>query len=138
MSVLSNLQTWLEEYSDMEILTDQTDENTSSYALVPSGDELLESDCLGNENRQNSYVFYAKEAGANEIDRKDNHAFLESFAFWIDSRNKNGDFPSLGDKQKVNAITVSNSMLYGVDEDGTSVYQIQIQLFYTKENDLWQ
>lgn len=139
MSILSSVQDYLAEYDGMEIqvLTDETEEQAGSYALALSGSSSLGSDCLGNEQYQSSFVFYAKEASANEIDRKENHDFLEEFGRWLEGRNRNGDFPDVGDNCVTTGITVANAMLYGVDEGGTSLYQIQIQLFYERKNELW-
>ncbi len=138
MSLLKALQDYLCEYNNMdmrpvsEVLTDQTGEYPSSYALAPSGNGKISKDILGNRTYQNNYVFYAKENSADEIDRQDNHDFLEDFCDWLEERNDNQDFPTLPQKYEVGKIQVSNAMLFDLYEDGTGLYQIQIQLIFKK------
>lgn len=138
MSILKALQDYLCEYDNMdmrpvsEILTDQTREYPSSYALAPSGNGKVSKDILGNRTYQNNYVFYAKENSADEIDRQDNHDFLENFCDWLEERNENQDFPTLPQNYEVGEIQVSNAMLFDLYEDGTGLYQIQIQLNFRK------
>ena len=138
MSLLKTLQDYLCEYDNMdmrpvsEVLTDQTGEYPSSYALAPSGNGKTSIDVLGNRSYQNSYVFYAKENSADEIDRQDNHDFLEDFSDWREHRNDEQDFPTLPQNYEVEEIQVSNAMLFDLYEDGTALYQIQIQLIFRK------
>lgn len=138
MSLLKTLQDYLCEYDNMdmrpvsEVLTDQTGEYPSSYALAPSGNGKTSIDVLGNRSYQNSYVFYAKENSADEIDRQDNHDFLEDFSDWLECRNDEQDFPTLPQNYEVEEIQVSNAMLFDLYEDGTALYQIQIQLIFRK------
>ena len=138
MSLLKTLQDYLCEYDNMdmrpvsEVLTDQTGEYPSSYALAPSGNGKISKDILGNRTYQNNYVFYAKENSADEIDRQDNYDFLEDFCDWLEERNDNHDFPTLAQKYEVEKIQVSNAMLFDLYEDGTGLYQIQIQLIFKK------
>lgn len=113
-------------------LTDTTEENPSSYALAPSGNGKTSKDVLGNRTFQNSYMFYAKESASNEVDRQDNHDFLEEFSDWLEERSDNQDFPVLPSDYEVQEIQVSNAMLMDLYEDGTGLYQIQIQLIFSK------
>lgn len=138
MSLLKTLQDYLCEYDNMdmrpvsEVLTDQTGEYPSSYALAPSGNGKTGKDILGNRTYQNNYVFYAKENFADEVDRQDNHDFLEDFSNWLEERNDNKDFPQLPAGYEVEEIQVSNAMLFDIYEDGTGLYQVQIQLIFRK------
>lgn len=141
MSLIKSLQNYLQEFSGMEIrpinevLTDRPDEMPSSYALAPTGNGRISKDILGNRTYQNSYVFYAKEHTANEIDRQENYDFLECFSDWLEERSEKGDFPTLPSKYAVHEIEVSNAMLFDLYEDGTGLYQVQIQLIFSKRRD---
>lgn len=143
MSVIEVVQMFLQTYDGMsmrpisEVLTDEVDLYPNSYALTSVGNSLTESDCLGNETYQNSYVFYAKSASANEIDRKENHAFLENFTNWIEGKNRKREYPHIGDNCEIKSISVSNAMLFGVDSEGETLYQVQIQLHYERKSELW-
>ncbi len=138
MSIIKSIQTWLEQFDGMElktiskVLTDQTDEEASSYAVAPSGSGKISTDILGNKTFQNSYVFYAKEAAANEVDRQENYDFLESLTEWIEDKNDNKDLPVLPAGYEPEEIQVSNAMLFDIAEDGTGTYQVQIQFIFVK------
>lgn len=138
MSIIKSLQNFLETFDGMElkdiphVLTDQTNQS-SSYALAPSGNGKIITDIAGNKTYQNNYVFYAKEAAADEVDRQENYDFLESFSDWIDEQNENENFPILPLNYSVEEIQVSNILLFDIEEDGTGLYQVQIQLIFTKK-----
>lgn len=138
MSILKSLQNYLKTYAGMEIkplseiLTDQVSEYASSYAIAPSGNSKIEADILGNKRYENNYIFFAKEAAQNEIDRQENYGFLEAFSEWIEEQNDAGNFPVLPEKYEAESISVSNAMLVGVEEDGTGLYQVQIKLIFVR------
>lgn len=134
MTILRILQDYLSEYPRMAMqpLSDITEENSSCYALAPTGNGKTSKDVIGNRTYQNSYSFYAKESASNEIDRQENHDFLEEFSNWLEERNDNQDLPTLTSGYEAQEIQVSNAMLFDLYEDGTGLYQIQIQLIFKK------
>ena len=136
MSIIKSVQTFLSGYSGMEIVpiqTDLTKKDSTSYALSPSGNAKIKQDILGNRTHQNSYVFYAKEAAADEVDRQGNYDFLEGLSEWIEKQNDAKNFPSLPSGYEVESLEVSNAMQFDTDEKGTALYQVQIQMTYNKE-----
>jgi len=139
MSIIKSLQDFLETFDGMvlkpisQVLTDTTNNNLSSYALAPAGNGKIITDIVGNKTYQNNYVFYAKEAAADEVDRQENYDFLESFSDWIEEQNEEENFPTLPANYQVKEIKVSNILLFDIDEDGTGTYQVQIQLIFTKK-----
>lgn len=137
MSIIRSLQTWLEGYDAMvlQVMTDSTDKNPSSYALAPSGNGKIISDILGNKTYQNNYIFYAKETAADEVDRRGNYDFLESLAEWMEEKGDAGEYPVLSGKYSAEGIEVSNAMLFDINDDGTGLYQVQIQLTLRKRSE---
>ncbi len=139
MSIIKTLQDYLTGYDGMsmrplsEILTDRPDEQPSSYALAPTGNNKLVTDIIGNRTYQHSYVFYAKEAAADEVDRQENYDFLEDFTGWLEEKNAAGDLPVLPGKYQAESLEVSNAMLMDLYEDGAGLYQVQIQFIFTKK-----
>jgi hypothetical protein len=135
MSIIKALQDYLETYDGMElqVLTDQTGERPSSYALAPSGNGKVTEDIIGNKTFENNYVFYAREATKDEVDRQDNYDFLESFSDWLDEQNDAGNLPELPGRYLAESIEVANSMLFEIDEGGTGLYQVQIKFTITKK-----
>jgi len=139
MSIIKSLQDYLVAFDGMElrpiaqVLTDTTNANPSSYALAPAGNGKIVTDITGNKTYQNNYVFYAKEAAADEVDRQENYDFLESFSDWIEEQNDKENFPVLPANYQVEEIKVSNILLFDIDEDGTGTYQVQIQLIFIRK-----
>jgi len=139
MSIIKALQDFLQTYSPMEMIyTDRPGENPDSYALAPSGNSRVSTDITGARKYQSNYVFYAKAAAADEIDRQDNHAFLEGLTEWLEEQDRLGNLPTLQEGYVPERIAVSNAILFGLEEDGTGIYQVQIQFTYTKRSEsLW-
>lgn len=123
MSILKTLQEHIAKYNGMFILTDFPGKE-SSFALQPSGNSKSYEDILGNKYYLNNYVFWVKEIARDEVDRADNQDFLEAFALWLDDQ----PLPKLPGRFTANKLTVSNCMLMDISEDGTGIYQVQVQL----------
>lgn len=138
MSIIKVMQDWLGEYPGMRlqplniVLTDLTKGVPTSYALAPAGDGKTQTDVAGNREYTKNYVFYACESVLDEADRAENHDFLEDFTQWLENRADSNDFPQIPGGYTVDAIDVSNLLLYDVNTDGSGIYQVQIQLTITK------
>jgi hypothetical protein len=138
MSIIKSLQTFLSTYPGMtlqplqKILTDRVGEQPTGYALAPTGNNTTSVDLAGNRTFTHSYIFWAKEAAANEVDRQDAHDFLEDFSDWLEEQDDAGNYPVLPTSYAVDSLTVSNAMLMDLEDDGTGLYQIQIALIFEK------
>ena len=134
MSIIKSVQNWLAEYDGLEFepLTDITGENPSSYALALTGTSVISVDILGNRTYQHSYHFMAREQADTEADRADTHDFLEALCEWIEQRNDADDLPKLPGEYESIGINVSNAMLMDIFDDGTGLYQVQIQINFKK------
>lgn len=131
MSILSAVQEWLAGCPLMRpviIQTDQVAKDATSYAVMPTGNSRISEDILGHKTYQNSYAFYCRETAAFEVDRQDAHDFLEAVFEWIEAQNEAGLLPALPGRYAAEEVEPSNAMLLDVGEDGTGIYQIQIQL----------
>lgn len=133
MTILKTLQTFIGAYNGMTVLTD-FEGKQSGYALQPTGNDTYKQDILGNKYFQNNYIFYVREIAREEEDRADNQDFLEDFSQWLDEQS----LPELPGRFVAQDMTVSNCMLMDIEEDGTGVYQVQIQLKIMKEVQEWQ
>ncbi|QIB68265.1 hypothetical protein Ami103574_02575 [Aminipila butyrica] len=115
------------------VLTDRTDEGPSSYALQPTGNSVTRKDILGNKTYEHDYVFYAKEAAGDEVDRQDNYSFMEGLFSWLEDQDEAGNFPELPTGYTAEGLTVANIILFELEER-VGLYQVQIKLRYRKEN----
>ena len=50
----------------------------------------------------------------------------------LEDQEENNNLPILGGRYVAESIEVSNAMLMDIEEDGTGLYQVQIQLIFTK------
>lgn len=148
MSILKALQEFLLTYDGMilqkvgenekgttidGINTDFPEECPGNYAIAAAGNSKTSKDILGNTKYSSDYVFYAKSALCDEVDRQDNHTFLEGFSAWIDEQNSKQRFPTMPACYTAEEISVSNGLLLDTDEDFmTGIYQVQIKLNYKK------
>jgi hypothetical protein len=136
MSIINALREYLSEYDGLEmVLTDMT-RGPGSYAITQSAGGTVKRDILGNKTYQNSYIFLAKEHGGDEVDRRGNYDFLESFCDWLEERNDHGDLPKLSPPYTPASVEVSNVLLMDTEEGGEATYQVQIQFVYRKNNEV--
>lgn len=115
------------------VMTDRTDEEASSYALQPTGNSRVKADILGNKTYENDYVFYAKEAAGDEIDRQDNYSFMEGLFMWLEEQDENDNFPTLPSGYQAERLTVANIVMFEPEDWKAALYQIQIKFTYRKE-----
>lgn len=138
MSIIKSIQNWLTGFDEMElrplseIKTDRPEEYPSSYALAAAGNTSTK-DVTGTRHYTNSYVFYTKEAAKDEVDRQDNNDFLERLSEWIENQAEEGELPTLPGRYVTEGIEVSNGMMLDLYEDGTGLYQVQIQITFYKQ-----
>ncbi len=128
MSILKALQNFISQYDGLEVLTDFPGKE-SGYALSPSGNNKSSEDILGNKQYINNYVFCVKECARDEVDRADTQDFLEDFSRWVEEQ----PLPELPGKFKAEKLIPSNCLLMDIEEDGTGLYQVQLQLTIKKE-----
>lgn len=132
MSMVGALQDYLQGFSGMAILTDQVAGEPESCALMPTGNGSIERDVTGGCKYKNSYVLYACEAALDETDRANTHDLLERLQDWIEERVYHGDLPVLPAPFTAESVSASNGMLCDVMDNGLALYQIQIQMTFTR------
>lgn len=138
MSLLSCIQSFLETYPGMElrplgeIMTDLSGASVSSYALAPAGGRVTK-DVTGARDYINTYVFYALEAAADEADRADNYDFLDSFGAWLEAQEDAGNYPNLPNGYTARHIEAQAALLADIYQNGSALYQVQIEITLTKE-----
>ncbi len=134
MSIIRSLQDWLETFDGMDLVvyTDRTEEETSSYAVSPT-ESTSKRDICGGYTHTHGYQFLAKEAALNEVDRQGAYEFLDRFTSWIEEQDAVGNYPLLPGAYEVERIEVSNAMLFDLNEDGTGVYCLQLDMIFSKK-----
>lgn len=139
MSILASLQEYLKKFDGMElrpiseVLTDRPEGAASAYAVAPAGSGKTQQDVTGRRFFRNSYVFFALERTGAEADRAENWDFLEALSEWLEEQSVAQNYPKLPAPYTVDALEVSNAMLVDLDDNGCGIYQVQIQLEFSKE-----
>lgn len=108
-----------------------------SFSIEPIATNPVVSNYIGGGGER-QYTFslavkfnYSDEAKMN----LDNSGFFEELEEWLDTQNKEGNLPDLGDGKTAEAIeVVSNGFLFGVTSDWKyGRYEIQLRLLYEVE-----
>ena len=121
---------------------DYTTHDTDSYGLSPTGDTLIKSDVLGNQERQHTFNLYAVSQSVNDYDRLANSGLINVLQLWLEKKAKGqtltvtvGNNELAGTRTK---ITCSNGMLYDIPDSnliGNVMYQLQITADYKIESE---
>ena len=122
---------------------DYTTPDTDSYGLSPTGDTLIKSDVLGNQERQHTFILYAVYQSVNDYDRLANSAIsFVTCSRWLEKQAKGQILTvTVGDNElagTLTKITCSNGMLYDIPDSnliGNVMYQLQITADYKIESE---
>lgn len=138
MSIIKSVQDYLTKYPGMslvplkDIQTEYTPAMQGTYALAPTGNTAMNKDILGNVTYQHSYIFFARERAADEVDRADMYDFLEAFMDWLETQADAGNLPKLPGRYEAIDLEAMNHMLFDIQEDGLGVYQVHLTLTIRK------
>lgn len=121
---------------------DYTTPDTDSYGLSPTGDTLIKSDVLGNQERQHTFILYAVYQSVNDYDRLANSGLINELQLWLEKQAKGQTLTvTVGDNEltgTLTKITCSNGMLYDIPDSnliGNVMYQLQITADYKIESE---
>lgn len=134
MNVLSAMQTWLETCPSINLVhLDTAEEKPSSHSVALAGNSKISEDLAGNKTYRYGFVFYCREYTGSDVERKDNHDFLQDLSDWVEAQADADNYPDLPTGCEPESMEVSNTLLMDVDEDGSKgLYQVQLNLTYTK------
>ncbi|MDO5125336.1 MAG: hypothetical protein Q4D35_03050 [Ruminococcus sp.] len=136
-SILSGLKEYISKcpfLKDLELHVDQTESDPVNYSISTSGQIFLSEDILGNQKWQYNAILQSREYTHDDITRLDNAEFTESFIFWLQDLNNNGEFPDLPERCTAYKIYADNGIILSLDENGDrGIYQIQIHLIFERE-----
>lgn len=114
------------------VAIDFTKSDDVSYGLQQAGNGIVKSDCVGNQIHQDNFIFYFRGFSSDEYTKLLNNNFTEKLKEWFEEQNEDWNYPIIAGVE-FNSMIATNSILLDVSQDGLmSLYQIQIQLNYTK------
>lgn len=138
-NIIDALRTYITTYAGLTtgapLWVDYLGKEPTEYAIVPlPGPRIVETYLDGSTEREYPFAFEFVESTSDDVERKDNNAFAEAFADWLDSQTNADTFPTLETGKTATKIEALG-WGYLLDESGsgTGVYQVQCKLTYDQE-----
>lgn len=132
----NKINEWLRECSIIneiaqleDIHHEELTDNVKNLALQRAGSESmsLKYNTDRGWKKQYQYMLLLKSESEDDIQRLNNLDWLDDLEDWIETQNKNKNYPILEDNKIVEKISVANSLTYQTSEDGSiSVYSLQL------------
>lgn len=136
MTVSEAIITWLKTFKpnglwDMQTINTDVMHSTVDYALVKEPIRNVKRYISGTEIITEHYQLRAKLDSTNDTDSVENGAWLEQLTDWVETKNKNKEFPLLAD---VKEVGIASPFYVGRTEDKKAIYQLTIFITFRKGN----
>ena len=136
MTVSEAIITWLKTFKphglwDMQTINTDVMHSTVDYALVKEPVRNIKRYVSGTEIITEHYQLRAKLDSTNDTDSVENGAWLEQLTDWVETKNKNKEFPTLAD---VKEVGIASPFYVGRTEDKKAIYQLTIFITFRKGN----
>lgn len=143
MNIIETVQTALRAFPQIGNLYIDYNENApNAYGLYPTGDKLLKTDVLGNQQRSHTFILYADFLSFNDYDRLQNSGTLLQLQYWLegypDSQTVTAEVDGAERRGVLKKITCQNGMLFSIPDGSLNTavrYQLQITADYTIESE---
>jgi hypothetical protein len=132
----NQINKWLQTYEPIneiamheEIHSEEVSDSVKNLALQRTGFEDLGLRYIGDIGwrRQYQYMLLLKSESERDEQRLTNLDWIDELSDWLDTQNKNNNFPILDDNKEVEEVSCANALTYETSEDGAvSVYSLQL------------
>jgi len=114
--------------------TDFNSENPSNYSLNSLPGTRMTKDILQNKYYIRNFAITSREYTPSDLERIENLGLYEQLQEWVEEQDDEENYPNLGKNLEVTGLYVTNSgSLYENDpKNNIGLYQIQLQISYTK------
>jgi hypothetical protein len=139
----NKINQWLQTYEPIneiamveDIHSEEVSNNVRNLALQRTGQEDLPLRYITSRGwyRQYQYMLLLKSESEIDEQRLTNLEWLDDLSNWLDTQNRNRNFPILEDNMKVDNVSCANALTYEISEDGAvSVYSLQLYFNIRKE-----
>lgn len=138
MTVSGAIIEWLKGFESADywkinqINTDIQGPRVNSYSLVKEPIKNVKNYVSGRKVYTEHYMFQARLASNEDIERVENIGFGEAMEQWVEDMNRDGNYPQIPDA-KVKDIGITTPFYMGRTQTNDSVYQMTIAIMYEKE-----
>lgn len=143
MSALEKIRKWLATFPGNNCLqslqVDYFSAEPDNGSIAPSGltEISRKEDILGNITVENQYNFglyfvFAKAVEDDEGATK-NADWIMELQEWIQEQSVLGKTPVFGEEPKTEQIRAQNGSIFGVTEEGTAEYMVQLSVNFIKK-----
>lgn len=143
MTALEKIRTWLATFPGNDCLhslqVDYFSAEPDNGSIAPSGVTEIsrKEDIIGNITVENQYNFglYFVFAKASEDDEgaTENADWIMELQEWVQEQSIMGKAPVFGDEPSEEQIQAQNGSIFGVTEEGTAEYMVQLSVTFIKK-----
>lgn len=137
MSVLESVIQWLYKNPqftlDDTVQTEQLEQQAGSYSASRTPDRVVTPFIGGKLLIEDYFTINGRRFFQEETKRLSNDEFFEQFEDWVRQKNKERDYPTLGEGMHVDDIYISSPFYVFETSEEEAIYTFTIYVKYRKE-----
>ena len=135
MTISEAISKWLAEYDGIVVDTNHVSDGSDQYGLFKSPQRNILSHVDSSYEITEYYQLLARLNSLSEDDRKDSDLQLEKLTYWADDYPFNHEYPVLDGNRQILNISVAGSPYPLSTDSSDTVYQLSIEITYTRERE---
>jgi hypothetical protein len=135
MTISEAISKWLAEYDGIVVDTNHVSDGSDQYGLFKSPQRNIVSHVDSSYEITEYYQLLARLNSLSEDDRKDSDEQLEKLTYWADDYSFVHEYPALDGNRQILNISVTGSPYPLSTDSSDTVYQLSIEITYTRERE---
>lgn len=135
MTISEAISKWLSEYDGIVVDTNHVSDGSDKYGLFKSPQRNIVSHVDSSYEITEYYQLLARLNSLSEDDRKDSDEQLEKLTYWADDYPFVHEYPALDGNRQILNISVTGSPYPLSTDSSDTVYQLSIEITYTRERE---
>ena len=135
MTISEAISKWLAEYGNIAIETNHVSDGSDKYGLFKSPQRNTVSHVDYSYEITEYYQLLARLNSLSEDDRKDSDELLEKLTYWADDYPFVYEYPTIDGNRQIINISVTGSPYPLSTDSSDTVYQLSIEITYTRERE---
>ena len=135
MTISEAISKWLAEYDGIVVDTNHVSDGSDQYGLFKSPQRNIVSHVDYSYEITEYYQLLARLNSLSEDDRKDSDEQLEKLTYWADDYPFNHEYLVLDGNRQILNISVTGSPYPLSTDSSDTVYQLSIEITYTRERE---